>query len=874
MAPKNVQKRTITDDSLKLNSGPYVAKIVSHLDPTYMGRLTVVLQGDLSGGENTENPIAGREIQVSYCMPFYGVNSVNTNDSNDVYASSQQSYGFWAVPPDPGTKVLVIFAEGQINQGYWIGCIQDEYMNFMVPDGKAATNFVVQDKLPTDFKNTPLPTSEYNKAIKRTSTDPQAFLKPYNSLFTNVLSKQGLINDVTRGLTSTSAKRNTPNTVFGMNTPGPLDKRANAPKGKYGNDRDGVFQFRSRLGGSTFVMDDGDPRYIRKGLAKETPPDYVALEIDPKNTTGNQTLPYNELIRLRTRTGHQILMHNTEDLIYIGNANGSAWIELTSQGKIDIYSDDSISVRSGNDINFTADRDINFSAKRDFHMNAGRDTKMTSSDNMDVKVGIDMKTFVGSSKDVWVGDNHTLAVGSNQNIQIKGSDSKTVTGNSSLQVSASRSIAVEGENTSKVAGSHRQQIGGTYNVNSTGSVHLQTAGITHITSGIQHRETAPFIHMNSAGAVASPADSITDDFLSTDTTSTVTSIAGDITATVPLTTDASRAAEAELANHPVRVPEREPWGGHEHLNPLGHTPDQTVSITSPPPALRQGNTLINSDADAEQTTAESGPNKANVGTIRRPNGEIAPAPQTVVPGKDEPIGRQPAEPVPVNDMQRYFLYTLMNKLSLKLTSASDSINPGHAEAIACAMAQPQAECGFKPRSENLNYSAKRLRQVFPSRVKTNSFAQELAAAGPPAIGNTIYGGRYGNGEDEGYKYRGRGLIQLTFKGNYETYGKKAGVDVVTNPDLANDPEVANKLAVAYLASKSINWSDPNFSSLGEQFRSAVGYANQGGKETARRLGIAKGFYQKIINGELTPLSSLTSPPAQASGDPGFAGGIQ
>jgi putative chitinase len=234
-------------------------------------------------------------------------------------------------------------------------------------------------------------------------------------------------------------------------------------------------------------------------------------------------------------------------------------------------------------------------------------------------------------------------------------------------------------------------------------------------------------------------------------------------------------------------------------------------------------------------------------------------------GKDEPVGQQPAAPVPVNDMQRFFLYTLMQKQGLTLTSATDPVNPGNAQAIAMAMAQVQRECGFKPQSENLNYSAKRLRQVFPSRVKSDQFAQELAAAGPPAIGNTIYGGRYGNGRDEGYKYRGRGLIQLTFKGNYETYGGKAGVNVVDNPDLANDPEVANKLAVAYLTSKSINWADSSMSSLGGQFAKAVGYARQGGSETAKRVGIGQGFLQKLINGELTPLSSLTTTPPPGSG---------
>ena len=80
-------------------------------------------------------------------------------------------------------------------------------------------------------------------------------------------------------------------------------------------------------------------------------------------------------------------------------------------------------------------------------------------------------------------------------------------------------------------------------------------------------------------------------------------------------------------------------------------------------------------------------------------------------------------------------------------------------------------------------------------------------------------------QDEGYKYRGRGLIQITFKANYEKYGGLAGVDIVNNPEMANDPEVATKVAVAYLKSKSIPWDSTSFSQLGEAFRKAVGYAN-------------------------------------------------
>ncbi|MFM6199336.1 MAG: hypothetical protein ACKPE1_09375, partial [Dolichospermum sp.] len=54
----------------------------------------------------------------------------------------------------------------------------------------------------------------------------------------------------------------------------------------------------------------------------------------------------NELVRIRTRTGHQILLHNSADLIYIANAKGTAWVELTSNGKIDIFAQDSVSIHT------------------------------------------------------------------------------------------------------------------------------------------------------------------------------------------------------------------------------------------------------------------------------------------------------------------------------------------------------------------------------------------------------------------------------------------------------------------------------------------------------------------------------------------------
>jgi hypothetical protein len=131
-------------------------------------------------------------------------------------------------------------------------------------------------------------------------------------------------------------------------------------------------------------MDDGDDRYIRKKSASDGPPEYAEVEQKEK---GDVNIPYNEYFRVRTRTGHQILLHNSEDLIYIGNAKGTTWIELTSNGKIDIFAQDSISIHTENDLNFRADRDINFEAGRNVNVRSVARTQIESGTLMNLVVG-------------------------------------------------------------------------------------------------------------------------------------------------------------------------------------------------------------------------------------------------------------------------------------------------------------------------------------------------------------------------------------------------------------------------------------------------------------------------------------------------------
>ena len=94
--------------------------------------------------------------------------------------------------------------------------------------------------------------------------------------------------------------------------------------------------------------------------------------------------------------------------------------------------------------------------------------------------------------------------------------------------------------------------------------------------------------------------------------------------------------------------------------------------------------------------------------------------------------------------------------------------------------------GFKILSENLNYSADRLKVIFKKYFPGN--LSESYAKNPEKIASKVYGGRMGNGAEdtkEGWKFRGRGYIQLTGKDNYTAFGKAINEDIISNPDLVS-----------------------------------------------------------------------------------------
>ena len=126
--------------------------------------------------------------------------------------------------------------------------------------------------------------------------------------------------------------------------------------------------------------------------------------------------------------------------------------------------------------------------------------------------------------------------------------------------------------------------------------------------------------------------------------------------------------------------------------------------------------------------------------------------------------------------------------------------------------------------EDMNYRAERIPQVWPKRFKTVAEAQPYAH-NPEKLANKVYGGRMGNTQPgDGWRFIGRGLLQITGRESYEKYGRSLGIDLAGNPDLAFDAAWALKIAAE-------EWVASGCNALADADRlRSVTYAINGGYE--------------------------------------------
>jgi hypothetical protein len=341
------------------DSGPYIGTVKFTNDPTRQGRLGV----NIPELTQTNNPTPDDCIWCNYLSPFYGAKSIEAtskSDPND-YRSTQHSYGFWAIPPDIDTEVLVIFAKGEANRrnAFWIGCVQQPLTNQQVPGyGSSKENITSQQDAQelnksgeTNYGTDFLPVGEKNRRMIENAQSSQFannMKYPVNNILADQLLKQGVIQDDVRGTTSSSAKRESPSNVFGMSTPGRIRSDSRTMNIGVG----GAPIKPDRNPGHTFVMDDG----AEDGS--------------------------NRLTRLRTASGHQLLMHDTAGVVYLANGSGKAFLEMDQDGTISVYSDAAINLRSSSDFNIHSDRNINFHAKGNVNVTAEQNVQLNAEANV------------------------------------------------------------------------------------------------------------------------------------------------------------------------------------------------------------------------------------------------------------------------------------------------------------------------------------------------------------------------------------------------------------------------------------------------------------------------------------------------------------
>ena len=123
-------------------------------------------------------------------------------------------------------------------------------------------------------------------------------------------------------------------------------------------------------------------------------------------------------------------------------------------------------------------------------------------------------------------------------------------------------------------------------------------------------------------------------------------------------------------------------------------------------------------------------------------------------------------------------------------------------AIAAVLAICKKESGFIPKGETSYAGTKavKIKKIFSKFRKYSDAEVDVIKKNPRQFFDIIYGGKYGNAANEGFKYRGRGFNQITFKGNYESYKKLTGHDIVNDPDLLNTANVAGACLAEYFKS--------------------------------------------------------------------------
>ncbi len=371
---------------------PIICTVMSTVDPTHQGRIAVYP----SENNNKDAYNSDNWIWVGKLATFAGQTApIGPDDTGEygTYTQNPSSYGQWNAPPDKETQVICIFVNGDPNYGFYIGTIPKPETLSMIPAIGAFENVTLSEGEAQSYGGaTRLPTTNINTNNDdiANSVNYLKDAKPVHSYTASIMQQQGVLRDKYRGPIGSSATREASSRVgWGVSTPGrpvylggATDEDIPSRLGDEPED----FRVVTRRGGHSLVMDDGD------------------------------IIGRDQLIRLRTALGHQILMSDDGQMLSILHSNGQSYIELGKEGTVDVFSTNSVNIRTQGDLNLHADETLNLSAKN-VNINSSENTVLNADKEFKQRVGEDYSLY--AIQDLKIKADAALAIEAEGQVGIK-----------------------------------------------------------------------------------------------------------------------------------------------------------------------------------------------------------------------------------------------------------------------------------------------------------------------------------------------------------------------------------------------------------------------------------------------------------------------
>lgn len=356
LAHKNeVEKRLLTD----VFNGTTIGTVINTHDPQEMGRIQVYCP---ALGDN-ENGLVEDLPWCIYSSPFGGTVNSGTRGPDGYKIDGPTSYGMWAIPKT-GAQVTITCIDGNPDYRLWTGCIYGQFLSHTMPHGRF---FDEQDQ-------SGILQNELDGPVSSSERPIQPLYRNLEDAFGN---KKGNHEWKSRGMDNQVS--NVDNVRIGETRSNLADDTNrgysdNRHSNAYAVDESSVYSF--------------------------TSPGFHSLSMDDKEE--------NCRIKLRTTSGHMILMDDTNERIYISTARGNNWIELDQAGNIDLFTSGNFSVHAEKDMNFTSDKSIKMYAKEAIHIKSEDKIKIQSDKSMNLKSNTDINIKAIENMTTHVGIDYML----------------------------------------------------------------------------------------------------------------------------------------------------------------------------------------------------------------------------------------------------------------------------------------------------------------------------------------------------------------------------------------------------------------------------------------------------------------------------------